>query len=73
MDAIETVDIEGWELWCSGERLPSGLFQAAVRRRVPPDGQVRTLLFGREPHATARAALEDAKVLALQWARVQRH
>ena len=72
MDEMETVETQGWELLCSGEQLPSGLFQAVVRRRVPPEGQIRTLVLGRESHGTARAALAHAKVLALQWAGAQR-
>lgn len=71
MDEMETVQVQGWEFLCSGEQLPSGLFQAAVRRRVPPEGQIRTLVFGRESHGTAREALEHAKALALQWASAQ--
>ncbi len=72
MDEMETVEVRKQEFLCSGEQLPSGLFQAAVRRRVPPEGQIRTLVFGRESHGTAREALEHAKVLALQWADAQR-
>ena len=72
MDEMDTVQVEEWEFLCSGEQLPSGLFQAVVRRRVPPEGQIRTLVFGRESHGSAREALEQAKVLALQWACAQR-
>ena len=72
MDEMETVQVEGWEFLCSGEQLPSCLFQAVVRRRVPPEGQIRTLVFGRESHGSVREALEHAKVLALQWADTQR-
>lgn len=72
MDEMETVETQGWEFLCSGEQLPSDLFQAVVRRRVPPEGQIRTLVFGRESHGSAREALEHAKVLALQWADAQR-
>lgn len=68
MDEMETVETQGWEFLCSAEQLPSGLFQAVVRRRMPPDGQIRTLVLGQEQHGAARAALEQAKTLALQWA-----
>ena len=72
MDEMETLNAEGQEFLCSAEQLPSGLFQAVVRHRVPPDGQIRTLVLGQEQHGTARAALEQAKTLALQWANKQR-
>lgn len=72
MDEMETIEVQGWEFLCSGEQLPSGLFQAVVRRRVPPEGQIRTLVLGRESHGFAREALEHARALALQWASAQR-
>lgn len=72
MDEMETLNAEGQELLCSAEQLPSGLFQAVVRRRMPPNGQIRTLVLGQEQHGAARIALEQAKALALQWADKQR-
>ena len=72
MDEMETLETEGQELLCSAEQLPSGLFQAVVRRKMPPDGQIRTLVLGQEQQGTTRAALEQAKALALQWANKQR-
>ena len=32
MDEMETLEYEGWHFLCGGEQLPSGAFQAAVRR-----------------------------------------
>ena len=49
--------------------VPSGAFQATVRYRAPPDGQIRTLVLDAEPHATAEEALSRAKELAMKWAR----
>ena len=72
MDEMETLNAAGQEFLCSAEQLPSGLFQAVVRRRMPPDGQIRTLVLGQEQHSAARLALEQAKTLALQWADKQR-
>ena len=57
MDELETLDHDGWEFLCSGEQLPSGAFQATVRYKAPPDGQIRTLV------------LAHAKELAMTWAR----
>ena len=73
MDEMETVETQGQAFLCSAEQLPSGLYQAVVRRRMPPDGPIRTLTLGQEQHRTARAALEQAKALAQQWADAQRN
>lgn len=69
MDQMETVNYQDWEFLCSGEQLPSGLFQATVRYKAPPDGQIRTLVLDAQQHATAGEALAHAKELALNWAR----
>ena len=68
MDEMETLDCQGWKFLCSGEKMPSGLFQAAVRCRMPPDDRIRTLVLDEEKHGTARQALERAKELAVKWA-----
>lgn len=69
MDELETLDHDGWEFLCSGEQLPSGAFQATVRYKAPPDGQIRTLVLDAQPYATAGEALAHAKELAMEWAR----
>lgn len=69
MDEMEPFDHEGWRFLCSGEQLPTGAFQATVRYKAPPDGQIRTLVLDAQPHATAGEALAHAKELAMQWAR----
>lgn len=69
MDQMEALELEGWEFLCSGEQLPSGAFQATVRYKAPPDGQIRTLVLDAEPHSTAGEALAHAKELAMKWAR----
>jgi hypothetical protein len=69
MDELEPLEHEGWQFLCSGEQLPSGAFQATVRYKAPPDGQIRTLVLDGEPHATAEEALAHAKELAMKWAR----
>lgn len=68
MDELETLDFDGWVFLCSGEQLPSGAFQATVRYKAPPDGQIRTLVLDAEQHATAGEALAHAKELAMRWA-----
>ena len=68
MDELETLDHDGWEFLCSGELLPSGAFQAAVRYKTPPDGQIRTLMLDAEPYATVGEALAHVKELAMKWA-----
>ena len=69
MDEMETLDHEGWQFLCSGEQLPSGGFQATVRYKAPPDGQIRTLVLDAVEHASPGEALEHAKQLAMKWAR----
>ncbi|MGJ7523926.1 hypothetical protein ACSFA0_25900 [Variovorax sp. LT1P1] len=69
MDEMETLDFEGWHFLCSGEQLPSGAFQAVVRYKAPPDGQIRTLVLDPVQHATASEALAHAVGLAMKWAR----
>lgn len=68
MDKMETLDYQGWQFLCSGEQLPSGLFQAVVRRGEAPGDQIRTLTLDAEKHGTAGQALERAKELAVKWA-----
>ena len=69
MDELETYDHGGWTFLCSGEQLASGAFHAAVRYKLPPDSEVRTLLLDAEQHTTSREALAHAKELAMKWAR----
>jgi hypothetical protein len=68
MDEMETLDYQGWQFLCSGEQLPSGLFQAVVRYKAPPSDQVRTLVLDPAKHEVAKQALEHAKELAMKWA-----
>ena len=68
MDEMETLDYQGWHFLCSGEQLPSGVFQATVRYKSPPDGQIRTLVLDPEQHDSASQALDHAKKLAMNWA-----
>lgn len=68
MDEMETLDYQGWQFLCSGEQLPSGLFQATVRYKAPPDDQIRTLVLDPGKHETASLALQRAKELAMKWA-----
>jgi hypothetical protein len=68
MDEMETLDYRGWQFLCSGEQLPSGLFQATVRYKAPPSDQIRTLVVDSEQHETAGLALRRAKELATKWA-----
>lgn len=68
MDEMETLEYQGWQFLCSGEQLPSGLFQATVRYWAPPSDQLRTLLLDAEQHGTASGALTRAKELAMKWA-----
>lgn len=69
MNETISLDFEGWRFLCSGKQLPSGGFQASVRYRAPPDGQIRTLLLNDETHATAGEALAHAQELAMNWVR----
>lgn len=46
MDEAEIFKHQGRRFLCSGERLPSGSFQAVVRGKLPPDDLVRTLVLG---------------------------
>jgi hypothetical protein len=66
MDEMEPLEHEGWQVLCSGEQ---GAFQATVRYKAPPDGQIRTLVLDAESHGTAEEALAHAKELARKWAR----
>jgi len=68
MDEMETFSYLEWEFLCGGEQLPAGGFQATVRYKAPPDGQIRTLVLDAVRHATAGEALAHAKELALNWA-----
>ena len=68
MDKMEALEYLGWHFLCSGEQLPTGVFQAAVRYKAPPDGHIRTLVLDSEKHDTAGQALECAKELARKWA-----
>jgi hypothetical protein len=68
MDELETLEYQGWRFLCSGEQLPSGMFQATVRYKAPPDDQIRTLVLDPERHATAGLALHRARELAMKWA-----
>ncbi|RZI60021.1 MAG: hypothetical protein EOP14_02900 [Pseudomonas sp.] len=68
MDELVSLEYDGWTFLCSGEELPSGSFEAAVRHRTRPVGQIRTLVFGKQTYPTYTEALENAKALALSWA-----
>ena len=68
MDEMETLNYRGWQFLCAGEQLPAGRFHATVRHRTVPGDEMRTLVFDREKHGTAGAALERAKMLAMKWA-----
>lgn len=70
MDELDTLDYEHGQLLCSGEQLPSGLFQSVVRRRSAA-GDIRPLMFDSEMHGSAGQALEHAKELAKKWMREQ--
>lgn len=67
MDEMEALDYAGWQFLCSGEQLPSGVYQAVVRYRGPDD-LIRTLVLDSEPHASCWQAVVQAKELALEWA-----
>jgi hypothetical protein len=68
MDEMESLDYQGWQFLCSGEQLQSGLFQAVVRCKTPPDDQIRTLVLDSGQHETSSQAMEWAKELAMKWA-----
>ncbi|MDM0021977.1 hypothetical protein [Variovorax saccharolyticus] len=68
MDAMDTLEYLGWQFLCSGERLPSGSYQATVRYKAPPCDDIRTLVLDPENFGTAQQALERAKELAMKWA-----
>ena len=68
MDEMQSFDYKGWEFLCSGERLPSGHFQAAVRYRTPPDHGIRTLILDEAKYDSPREALRRALALAKAWA-----
>ena len=68
MDEMDTFNWKGWQFLCSGEQHPSGQYQATVRYKAPPDGQLRTVVLDPEKHASAREALDRSKELAKQWA-----
>lgn len=67
-DEMQTLEHEGWRFLCSGEQLPSGLFHAVVRYKVPPGSEIRTLVLDYEKFDTSAPALEHAKELAIKWA-----
>ena len=68
MDEMEALDYRGLQFLCSGEQLPSGLYQAVVRHKAPPDDQIRTLVLDPRKQGTAGLALQRAKDLARKWA-----
>ena len=68
MDEMQSLDYQGWHFLCSGEQLPSGLFQAVVRHKASPDDQIRTLVLDSGQHETSNQAMEWAKELAMKWA-----
>ena len=71
MDEMQSLDYQGWHFLCSGEPLPSGLFQAVVRHKASPDDQIRTLVLDSGQHETSNQAMEWAKELAMKWAHRQ--
>ena len=68
MDEMETLEYQRWQFLCGGEQLPSGSFQATVRYKAPPSGDIRTLVLDPEKFDTARQAVERSKELAMKWA-----